>query len=83
MNAAAPTPLTEAAPALTRESRVNLGKKASPLPTLSPYRIAYYCSRCGRWLPRERAVLDRAGRPRCPRCGSPLRTKPLWRGGRR
>jgi DNA-directed RNA polymerase subunit RPC12/RpoP len=82
VNAAAPAPLTEAAPALTREGRVNPSKKASPLPTLSPYRIAYYCSRCGRWLLREQAVLDRAGRPRCPRCGARVRTKPLWRGGK-
>ena len=78
----APQPLlTEAAPALTRESRVNLGKKASSLPILSRYRIAYYCSRCARWLLHEQAVLDRMGRPRCPRCGSLLRTKPWRRGG--
>jgi DNA-directed RNA polymerase subunit RPC12/RpoP len=75
----APVPPT-ATPALTREGRVSLSKKASSLPILSRYRIAYYCSRCVRWLLHEQAVLDRMGRPRCPRCGSLLRTKP-WRGG--
>jgi len=75
----APTPLTEAAPTLTQEVSVKVDKKAPSLPILSRYRIAYYCSRCARWLLHEQAVLDRMGRPRCPRCGSLLRTKPVWR----
>ena len=75
------TPQTQAKPASApaRNGGVKEAKKASSLPTLSRYRIAFYCSRCARWLLHEEAVFDRSGRPRCPRCGSPLRTKPIWK----
>jgi len=75
-----PTPPQALAPALTLKDDHKLSKKASPLRTLSRYRIAYYCAHCERWVPKERALLDRSGAPRCPRCGFRLRTRPTWKG---
>ena len=72
-------PPTSPAPAPTARVGDLKVKKASPLPTLSPYRIAFYCARCARWVLREDASFDKAGRPRCPRCGGCLRTRPAAR----
>jgi len=80
VNAATPTPLTEAAPAPTRKG----GGKAVKKPlhgAFSPYNAFYYCPRCARWIPKESARRNAKGYPCCPYCGSPLRTKP--RNGKR
>lgn len=58
--------------------------KSSPvaaLPVLSPYRHAYYCRRCERWVAHEEALAGPGGRPLCPRCLRPLRTKARKRAG--
>ena len=52
------------------------------VPVLSPYRHAYYCPRCARWVPREEALAGPDGRPLCPRCGGQLRTRARKREGR-
>ena len=60
---------------------VTLGERSAKnpaviaLPALSPYRHAYYCPRCERWVPHEEALAGPGGRPLCPRCHRPLRTK--------
>jgi len=73
----APAPPTALAPALTLKDDHSLAKNASSLCMLSRYHIAYYCAHCQRWVPKERALLDRSGAPRCPKCGFRLRTRPL------
>ena len=45
-------------------------------PPRSPYLTQFYCARCARWLPREKAVRDRNGRLICPHCGNMLRVRP-------
>ncbi|MCD6562672.1 MAG: hypothetical protein J7K23_01995 [Thermoproteales archaeon] len=43
----------------------------------SPYTHGYFfCSLCKTWWPKEKIVFDRNGRPLCPVCRKPLRTKP-------
>jgi len=74
------SPTTAPPTALTVKGDHCLAKKASPLRMLSRYRIAYYCAHCERWVPKEQALLDRSGAPRCPRCGFRLRTRPTWKG---
>ena len=45
----------------------------------SKYDTMYYCSICGEWIPKWKAVRDSIGRPRCPRCMHTLRLKPKKR----
>ena len=52
------------------------------VPVLSPYRHAYYCPRCARWVPREEALAGSDGRPLYSRCGGRLRTRTRKREGR-
>jgi hypothetical protein len=52
------------------------------VPVLSPYRHAYYCRDCGKWIPKEEALAGPDAWPLCPRCGRPLRTRPRNREGR-
>jgi len=52
------------------------------VPVLSPYRHAYYCRNCERWVPKEEALAGPDGWPLCPRCGGRLRTKARNREGR-
>ncbi len=69
-------PSTAPTPTPTLKDRYNLIKNASPLRTLSRYRIAYYCAHCRCWILKEQVLRDRSGAPRCPRCGFRFRTRP-------
>ena len=53
-----------------------VGVKKDNSTVFSPYSTHYYCSLCGRWVPRDRAARDAKGRPLCPRCLRYLRTRP-------
>jgi transcription elongation factor Elf1 len=74
VNAATPTPLTEA-PAPTRKGGGETVKKP-PFGAFSPYNTFFYCPRCTRWVAKTAAKRNARGYPCCPYCGSPLRTKP-------
>ena len=52
------------------------------IPVLSPYRHAYYCPKCERWVPHEEVLAGPDGWPLCPYCGGRLRTKARKREGR-
>lgn len=57
----------------TQEGGANLAKKPAARP-FSPYAHGFlYCAVCAAWVHVSEAVFDRAGRPRCPRCGRVLR----------
>jgi uncharacterized paraquat-inducible protein A len=83
VNETAPYPPT-VAPALTQEKGVaTLAKKPAALRPFSPYAHGFlYCAACAAWVHISEAVFDRAGRPRCPRCGRVLRVRPRWYRGR-
>ncbi len=54
-----------------------LKKRNEIFKPFSPYTHGLlYCSICKTWWPREKAVFDKNGRPLCPVCRTPLRTKP-------
>ena len=76
--------LAEAAPAPTARGGERSAKSSAvaALPVLSPYRHAYYCRNCERWVPHEEALAGPDGWPLCPRCGGRLRTKARKREGR-
>jgi len=43
---------------------------------VSRYDWCYYCSRCGKWIPKQECRLNERGLPVCPYCGNRVRTKP-------
>ena len=69
--AGAPPP----APTARGVERSDKSSAVVALPVLSPYRSAYYCRNCAKWVPKEEALAGPGGRPLCPRCLRPLRTK--------
>jgi hypothetical protein len=76
----APSPPRPAAPPPPAPTAKGEGRSAKnpavvALPVLSPYRSAYYCRNCAKWVPKEEALAGPGGRPLCPRCLRPLRTK--------
>ena len=80
---AAPSP-SASPPAPTARGGERSAKSAAvaAVPVLSPYRHAYYCRNCERWVPKEEALAGPDGWPLCPRCGGRLRTRARNREGR-
>jgi uncharacterized paraquat-inducible protein A len=76
---AAPPPTAPTARVGERSAK---SSAVAAVPVLSPYRRAYYCPRCERWVPREEALAGPDGWPLCPRCGGQLRTRARKREGR-
>ena len=70
-----PVPAPPPAPTNRGGERSDKNSAVVALPVLSPYRSAYYCRNCAKWVPKEEALAGPGGRPLCPRCLRPLRTK--------